>query len=64
MNKKYTISTGTNILHSVNNNKFSQIGGSTSSFSFTPRKNGHITPNNDEYISLEKRRTYHYYEKK
>lgn len=64
MNKKYTISTGTNVLHSVNKNTFSQIGGSTSSFSFTPRKSGHITPNNDEYISLEKRRTYQYYEKK
>ena len=64
MNKKHSISTGTNVLQSVNRNTFSQIGGSTSSLSFIPRKSGHITPANDEYISLERRRTYQYYEKK
>ena len=63
MNKKYSISTGTNVLQSVNRNTFSQIGGATSSLSFIPRKSGYITPTN-EYISLERRRTYQYYEKK
>ena len=64
MNKRYAISTGTNTLQSVNKNTCSQIGDSTSAFSFTPRKRGHVTPTNDEYISLERRRTYQYYEKK
>mgnify|MGYP000010662496 CR=1 FL=1 len=64
MNKRYAISTGTNTLQSVNKNTFSPIGDSTSAFSFTPRKSGHVTPTNDEYISLERRRTYQYYEKK
>ena len=45
MNKRYAISTGTNTLQSVNKNTFSPIGDSTSAFSFTPRKSGHVTPN-------------------
>lgn len=64
MNKKHIISTGTNIMQSTNKNIFIQGERPANFFSFTPRESGHSTPIDDDFISLNKRRTYQYYEKK
>lgn len=64
MNKKYTISIGTDIMQSVNKNTFNETMNPIKTFSFTPRKSGHVTSTDSDYISLERRRKYQYYEKK
>lgn len=64
MNKKYMFSVGTNAMQSINRNTFSQIEDQPKAFSFTVRNGNQVTPANNDYISLERRRKYQYYEKK
>ena len=64
MNKKYVLSIGTNSIQGVNRNTFTEIDAQAKALSFTVRNSSHVTPANDDYISLERRRKYQYYEKK
>lgn len=64
MINKYIISEGTDKIQSVSRNTFNQSGSQLKTFSFTPRRTGEITPADNEYISIERRRRYRYYEKK
>lgn len=63
MNRKQAISSGTDKMQSVNRNAFRQVGELEKTVSFMPRKSGHITPGDDDWISMERRRKYQYYEK-
>lgn len=63
MNNKFTtVSKGTSIISSVNQNTFT-FTKSDKTFSFTPHKKGASTPITTDKISLQNRREYHYYVK-
>lgn len=66
MSTKFQISMGANSVQSVMKHSFNELGTNTSSQSniFIPRKSGGVTPNDGEYITIERRRKYNYNEKK